>query len=176
MQMDYNNILNYIIKGFVGMDNEIQKAIDKMAREKLPINQASYKLYNIINDAICEYANDNGFDETEIFEYLERVTDNEEMFWDALKMMMFEITPKYPKSLHEAFFNKHIRNVYDDGKDPDKYETQPLRNNISLYDIRQRVEQIIKNCNSEDVAIAKKQAMRLYKFIDAAINQGFYLG
>lgn len=147
-----------------------------MAREKLPINQASYKLYNIINDAICDYANDNGFDETEVFEYLERITDNEEMFWDALKMMMFEVTPKYPKSLHEAFFNKHIRNVYDDGKDPDRYETQPLRNNISLYDIRQRVEQIIKNCNSEDVAIAKKQAMRLYKFIDAAINQGFYLG
>jgi hypothetical protein len=31
----------------------------------------------------------------------------------------------------------------------------------------------VRNCNPEDVAIAKKQAMRLYKLVDAMINQGF---
>lgn len=77
--------------------------------------------------------------------------------------------------INEAVFNKHKRNVYDDTKDPNKYSTQPLKNNVSLYDIRQRVEEILFNCNENDYKIAKKQIRRLYKFVDAMINQGFQI-
>ena len=77
--------------------------------------------------------------------------------------------------VNEAFFNKWKRNPYRDIKNGEEYETQPLKEGIGLYDIRQRVEEIIKNCNETDVAIAKKQALRLYKMVDAMINQGKYV-
>ena len=77
--------------------------------------------------------------------------------------------------INEAVFNKHKRNVYDDTKDPNEYGTQPLKDNVSLYDIRQRVEEILFNCNENDYKIAKKQIRRLYKFVDTMINQGFQI-
>lgn len=51
--------------------------------------------------------------------------------------------------------------------------TQPLKNNTSLYDIRARIPNILyalKNNHNDD---AKKQLLRLYKLVDAMINQGF---
>lgn len=80
---------------------------------------------------------------------------------------------KDDKTVNEAFFNKFKRNPYDHNQQGDNFSTQPLKNGIGLYDIRQRVQEIIHNCNPEDIAIAKKQAMRLYKLVDAMINQGF---
>ena len=80
------------------------------------------------------------------------------------------------ENVNEAFFNKFKRSPYDDKKDRSMFVSQPLKDDVSLYDIRQRIEEIIRNCNADDVAIAKKQAMRLYKFVDAMINQGFYVG
>lgn len=79
---------------------------------------------------------------------------------------------KDDKSINEAFFNKYKTNPYDHNKKSDEFSTQPLRDGVGLHDIRQRVQEIIRNCNPEDIAIAKKQAMRLYKMVDAMINQG----
>lgn len=79
---------------------------------------------------------------------------------------------KDDKTVNEAFFNKFKRNPYDHNKKSDEFSTQPLRDGVGLHDIRQRVQEIIRNCNPEDIAIAKKQAMRLYKMVDAMINQG----
>lgn len=75
--------------------------------------------------------------------------------------------------LNEAFFNKFKTNPYDHNKKGEGFTTQQLKDEVSLYHIRQRLQEIVRNCNPEDVAIAKKQAMRLYKLVDAMINQGF---
>ena len=71
-----------------------------------------------------------------------------------------------------SIFNKYKTNPYDHNKKSDEFSTQPLRDGVGLYDIRQRLQEIIYNCNPEDVAIAKKQTIRLYKLVDAMINQG----
>ena len=64
---------------------------------------------------------------------------------------------KDDKTVNEAFFNKFKRNPYDHNQGKGIiFSTQPLKDGIGLYDIRQRVQEIIHNCNPEDIAIAKK--------------------
>lgn len=68
-------------------------------------------------------------------------------------------------------YHKH-NNPYND-KESGNGITQPLKNNTSLYDIRARIPNILyalKNNREDD---AKKQLLRLYKLVDAMINQGF---
>ena len=51
--------------------------------------------------------------------------------------------------------------------------TQPLKKNVSLYDIRARIPNILTALRNEKIEDAKKQLLRLYKMVDAMINQGF---
>ncbi len=78
------------------------------------------------------------------------------------------------KNIREAFFNKYKESPYDDNKEQTGV-TQPLKDDMSLYHIRQRVEEIYRNCNVEDIDVLKKQIQRLYKLVDAMINQGFII-
>jgi hypothetical protein len=97
-----------------------------------------------------------------------QITENE------LKDFIKESIKQYivDNNINEAFHNKYKRNPYGNIIKKDGYDFQPVKDGIGLYDIRQRVEEIIRNCNAQDVAIAKKQALRLYKLVDAMINQG----
>ena len=79
------------------------------------------------------------------------------------------------KMVNEAFFNKYKKTVYDEKKDKSQYATNPLKDDVDLYDVRLRLEEIWRNCNQQDMAIARKQISRLYGFVDAMINQGFYI-
>ena len=79
------------------------------------------------------------------------------------------------KMVNEAFFNKYKKTVYDEKKDKSQYATNPLKDDVDLYDVRLRLEEIWRNCNQQDIAIARKQISRLYGFVDAMINQGFYI-
>lgn len=164
MNYNYNDVLKYITDSFEFMDEEIDLALTNMNRYRLPLSQAGSKVEDAIIDAIHDYEFDNDFEEDEILDDILDNTDIENVLYDALE---------YKKNnINEAFYNKNKRNPYDDKKDKSKYTTQPLKDNVSLYDIRQRVQEIIMNCNSSDVHIAKKQALRLYKLVDAMINQG----
>ena len=82
--------------------------------------------------------------------------------------------PSDSKFLNETFFNRYKESTYDDNE-KQTGASQPLKDDVSLFHIRQRVEEIIRNCNVDDVEICKKQVMRLYKMVDAMINQGFIL-
>lgn len=64
------------------------------------------------------------------------------------------------------------RSAYDNNKEGNG-ETQPLKDNASLYDIRTRIPNIMKALKNNQIDDAKKQLMRLYKLVDAMINQGF---
>ena len=163
MDYNYNDVLKYIVDSFEYMDEEIDLALTNMNRYKLPLSHAGSKVEDAIIDAIHDYEFDNDFEEDAILDDILDNTDIEDVLYDALE---------YKKNnINEAFYNKNKRNPYDDKKNPKEYETQPLKSNVSLYDVRQRVQEIIMNCNKDDVDIAKKQALRLYKLVDALINQ-----
>lgn len=51
--------------------------------------------------------------------------------------------------------------------------TQPLKDNVSLYDIRGRLANTRQALHNNQIDDAKKQLARLYKLVDAMINQGF---
>lgn len=80
------------------------------------------------------------------------------------KILVNEDYKRYPK----------YGSPYDDTKDGNGV-TQPLKNNISLYDIRPRIANILNALRSNRPDDAKKQALRLYKLVDALINQGYYI-
>jgi len=69
-------------------------------------------------------------------------------------------------------YNKN-RNPYDDNADNNGV-TQPVKQGVSLFDIRARIPNIIQALKNNQVDDAKKQLMRLYKLVDAMINQGLY--
>lgn len=77
------------------------------------------------------------------------------------------------ENINEAFFNRYKESPYDDNAKQDGFSTQPLKKNVGLFDIRQRLEEIWRNCHTKDIEIAEKQAKRLYKMVDAMINQGY---
>ena len=81
--------------------------------------------------------------------------------------------PSESESLNEAFFNRWKESPYDDKKNKDEYVTQPLKDTVDLFHIRQRLEEILRNVNVDDIEILRKQVKRLYKMVDAMINQGF---
>ena len=72
------------------------------------------------------------------------------------------------KNINEAFFNRYKENPYKD-------DINTLKDNMSLYHIRQRLEEIWRNCNTKDIDIATKQCKRLYKLVDNMINQGYII-
>jgi hypothetical protein len=63
------------------------------------------------------------------------------------------------------------RNLYNDQKG--NGETQPLKSNTSLYDVRAKLSNVMKSLKNDNIDDAKKQVKRLYKLVDAMINQGF---
>ena len=75
------------------------------------------------------------------------------------------------ESVDHVKYHKY-KSPYDDNKEGNGV-TQPLNDDTSLYDIRARLSNILyalKNDRKED---AKKQILRLYKLVDAMINQGY---
>lgn len=65
------------------------------------------------------------------------------------------------------------RNPYDDNADGNGV-TQPVKKGVSLFDIRARIPNVMQALKNNRVDDAKKQLMRLYKLVDAMINQGLY--
>ena len=61
---------------------------------------------------------------------------------------------------------------YDDNKTGNGV-TQPLKNCVDLHDVRGRISNILYALKNERTDDAKKQLLRLYKLVDAMINQGF---
>lgn len=75
--------------------------------------------------------------------------------------------------LKEDYVKYHKYNSpYDDNKNGNGV-TQPLKNSISLYDVRGRISNILYALKNERTDDAKKQLLRLYKLVDAMINQEF---
>lgn len=142
------------------------------------VNATNRYIPNNNNSMEDEYEYPNGENDMEKYsEYLinnvyeekgnmSKITINENDIKDMVETSIKTI-------LKEAFFNKFKTNPYDHNKKGEGFTTQPLKDEVSLYHVRQRLQEIVRNCNPEDVAIAKKQAMRLYKLVDAMINQGF---
>jgi hypothetical protein len=64
------------------------------------------------------------------------------------------------------------RNPYDDNADGNGV-TQPVKKGVSLFDIRARIPNIMRALKNNKINDADKQLMRLYKLVDAMINQGF---
>lgn len=60
---------------------------------------------------------------------------------------------------------------YDDNKKGNGV-TQPLKKGITLHDVRGRISNILYALKNERTDDAKKQLLRLYKLVDAMINQG----
>ena len=77
--------------------------------------------------------------------------------------------------LSEADYIKYHknRNPYDDNAEGNGV-TQPVKKGVSLLDIRARIPNIMQALKNNRVDDAKKQLMRLYKLVDAMINQGLY--
>ena len=171
MNYNYNDVLEYIVNAISDLEREINMALRDMNKYRCPLDQARCgdEIEDAITEAISDYEwdNDDQFEEGEVLNDILSEKDFEDVLFDALDYK------NKNEHVNEAYFNKSKRNVYDDGRDANKYETQPVMKDVNLYDIRQRVEEILRNCNENDYAIAKKQTQRLYKFVDAMINQGF---
>ena len=65
------------------------------------------------------------------------------------------------------------RSPYDDNAESNG-ATQPLKKIVSLFDIRARIPNVMQALKNNRVDDAKKQLIRLYKLVDAMINQGLY--
>lgn len=65
------------------------------------------------------------------------------------------------------------RSPYDDNAKGNGV-TQPVKKGVSLFDIRARIPNIMQALKNNKIEDAKKQLMRLYKLVDAMINQGLY--
>jgi hypothetical protein len=63
------------------------------------------------------------------------------------------------------------RNLYSNQKG--NGETQSLKSDTSLYDVRAKLSNVMKSLKNDNIDDAKKQVKRLYKLVDAMINQGF---
>lgn len=63
---------------------------------------------------------------------------------------------------------------YKRNKNEDE-STPPLKDNVSLYDIRGRISNILQALHNNHTDDAKKQLIRIYKFVDALINQGYII-
>lgn len=77
-------------------------------------------------------------------------------------------------SLNEDSYVKYHKynSPYND-KEKGNGVTQPLKNDTSLYDIRARIPNILYALKNDRKDDAKKQLLRLYKLVDAMINQGY---
>ena len=83
---------------------------------------------------------------------------------ESVKNILFE----------EDYIKYHkYRSPYDDNADGNGV-TQPVKKGVSLFDIRARIPNIMQALKNNRVDDAKKQLMRLYKLVDAMINQGLY--
>lgn len=63
------------------------------------------------------------------------------------------------------------RNLYTNQKGDE--ETQTLKSDTSLHDVRAKLSNVMKSLRNNNIDDAKKQVRRLYKLVDAMINQGF---
>lgn len=82
---------------------------------------------------------------------------------ESIKNILFE----------EDYIKYHKnRNPYDDNTEGNGV-TQPVKKGVSLFDIRARIPNIMQALKNNKIDDTKKQLMRLYKLVDAMINQGF---
>ncbi len=76
--------------------------------------------------------------------------------------------------LEEDYIKYHKnRSPYDNNAEGNGV-TQPVKKGVSLFDIRAKIPNIMQALKNNRVDDAKKQLMRLYKLVDAMINQGLY--
>lgn len=74
--------------------------------------------------------------------------------------------------MEEDYIKYHkYQSPYKRDKKEDE-STPPLKDNVSLYDIRGRISNILQALHNNHTDDAKKQITRLYKLVDALINQG----
>lgn len=171
MNYNYDDVLEYIVNAISDLESEIDMALDDMNEWRCPLDQARCgdDIENAIRGAISDYEldNDDRFEEDEILYDILSEKDIEDVLFDALDYK------DKNKHVNEAYFNKTKRNPYKETHNAREYETPRLRDDISLFDVRQRLMEILGNCNAEDIPYLKKQVMRLYKMVDAMINQGY---
>ena len=128
---------------------------------------ANYQVYpgdfwkNVLEDAINdanEEANNNHYGSYSVYG-----CENNEYDEDTLVYSTVDNT---------AMNESKNRNPYDDAK-INNGTTQPLKDNVSLYDVRSRLNNLMQSLQSNNIEDAKKQTKRLYKLVDAMINQGY---
>ena len=78
---------------------------------------------------------------------------------EILEQKDFTKYPKYPSP-------------YDDKKIGNGV-SQPVKDSTNLYNIRARISNVLYALREKRPDDAKKQLLRLYKLVDAMINQGF---
>lgn len=78
---------------------------------------------------------------------------------EILEQKDFTRYPKYPSP-------------YDDKKIGNGV-SQPVKDSTNLYNIRGRISNVLYALREKRPDDAKKQLLRLYKLVDAMINQGF---
>lgn len=83
--MQYNDFLSYVTNALSCYGSEIDSAIDYMDKCRCPLNMASEKITNIIEDAIRDYCYDNDIDYYN-FNYEEAFDATiEDIFFDAIE-------------------------------------------------------------------------------------------
>jgi hypothetical protein len=81
---------------------------------------------------------------------------------EILKINEINDYVRYPK----------YRSPYDDKKIGNGV-SQPIKDGTNLYDIRARLSNVLYALREKRPEDAKKQLLRLYKMVDAMINQGY---
>ena len=117
------------------------------------------------NPEIKQYFSDNEYAIKEAIDsFHDASTENDihDIVENALNSILKEDYVKYNK----------YNNPYDDNKKGNGV-TQPLKNGVDLHDVRGRISNILYALKNERTDDAKKQLLRLYKLVDAMINQGF---
>lgn len=91
---------------------------------------------------------------------------------NLLKLTEQDIHDIIKESVNNILIERDTHSPYDDKK-VGNGQTQPLKDNVNIQWIRQRVGNIYQSLQKNDIERAKKQTMRLYKLVDAMLNQGF---
>ena len=85
-----------------------------------------------------------------------------------------KISESIRKVLLEYEYPSHIDDVYD-GEQTEEHETRPLKPNLSLLYLRQRLWPLMNELEKRNIDNAKHIAKDLFNIIDAMNNQGYYL-
>ena len=91
---------------------------------------------------------------------------------NVIKLTEQDIRDIIKESINNVLIERDTHSPYDDTK-VGNGQTQPVKDNVNLQWVRQRVGNIYQSLKKNDIERAKKQTMRLYKLVDAMFDQGF---